>query len=168
MACRLKNEELIYINLGSQVSCMKEKMIWASNKKDDNKKKHVAVAKELLKELGERIQEEKLIENISMNTLMGVDMQKVQDASGAFFGAICYAKKQIDIKDDMITEQERIIEQLKRLCNISDDDYKQLEDASRIEADDKSDIDVKALFKDRTFLKEHREINNEYVDQFKK
>jgi len=167
MACKLKNEERIYINVGSQASCMKEPMIWASNKKNDNIKKHAPAAKELLKELGEQ-QQEKPIENISMNTLMGVDIKKVQDNSGAFFGAICFAKKIIDNKDDIIDEQERIIEQLKKLCNISDDDYKELEGASRTEEDDKSDIDVTSLFKDRTFLKEHREINNEYISQFRK
>jgi hypothetical protein len=168
MACRLKNEELIYINLATQSSCMKEKMIWSVVKKDGNTKKHQEIAKQLLQELGELKAQEKPIEDISMNTLMGVDIKKIQDNSGAFFGAICYAKKIIDNKDDIIDEQERIIEQLKKLCNISDDDYKELEDSSRTEDDDKSDLDVKSLFKDRTFLKEHREITNEYVSQFKK
>jgi hypothetical protein len=168
MECKLKNEERIYINVGSQVSCMKEPMMYASNKKNDNRKKHALAVKELLGELEERKAQEKPIENISMNTLMGVDTKKIQDNSGAFFGAICYAKKIIDNKDDIIEEQMRIIEQLKKLCNISDDDYKELEGASRTEEDDKSDIDVTSLFKDRTFLKEHREINNEYISQFRK
>jgi hypothetical protein len=167
MACKLKNEEVIYINVGSQISCMKEKMMYASNKKDDNRKKHALAVKELLGELEERKTQEKLIENISMNTLGGVDTKKVQDNSGAFLTVISGLIHHKECTEDQNTILERQLEFAKKF--LSEEVLEELEQMA-IPEEDKSDCvpEALALFP-RGFLKENPEIRGpDYLKKFRK
>ena len=167
MSCRLKNEEVIYINLGTQASHMKISLMYTHCGKDGNAKKHVAAAKELLKELGERVQEEKPIENISMNTLGGVDIKKVQDNSGAFLTVISGLIKQRDMSEDQNTILERQLEFAKKF--LSEEALEELEQMT-IPEDDASDCtpQVIGLFP-RSFLKENPEIRDpDYLKKFRK
>jgi len=135
--------------------------------KDGNAKKHVAAAKELLKELGERVQEEKPIENISMNTLGGVDIKKVQDHSGAFLTVISGLIKQRDMSEDQNTILERQLEFAKKF--LSEEALEELEQMT-IPEDDASDCtpQVIGLFP-RSFLKENPEIRDpDYLKKFRK
>jgi len=166
MACKLKNEERIYINVGSQASCMKEPMIWASNKKNDNIKKHAPAVKELLKELGEQ-QQERPIEDIKMNTLMGVDTKKVQDNSGAFLKVISGLIHHKECTEDQNTILERQLEFAKKF--LSEEALEELEQMA-IPEEDKSDCvpEALALFP-RGFLKENPEIRDpDYLKKFRK
>lgn len=135
MSCMLKEQEPIYINLGTQASHMKQKLMEIHCGKDGNAKKHIAAAKELLKELGEQ-QQEKPIEDIKMNTLMGVDTKKVQDASGAFLQVISSLVKQRDMSEDQITILERQLEFAKKY--LSAEALEELEQMSIDEDDGKS------------------------------
>jgi len=165
MSCRLKNEELIYISLATQSSCMKEKMIWPVARKEVNIQKHKAVAKQLLQELSDLKSQDKPIDDINTPDL---DTKEIQDNSEAFLTAIASAKNQIDKNEDHITELERIIEALKKRYSVSEEDYEDVESECKLDEDDMSDINVQSLFKDKAFLKKHTEITNDYVRKFRK
>jgi len=166
-SCMLKNEEQIFINLGTQASHMKISLMYKHCGKDGNAKKHVAAAKELLKELGERVQEEKPIEDISMNTLGGVDSKKVQDASGAFLTVISSLIAAKDMSEDENTLLQRQLEFAKKF--LSEEALEELEQMA-IPEEDKSDCAPNAIgYFPRSFLKENPEIRDpDYIKKFRK